>query len=42
MPLAAGADRANEMLDPDTWDSPPWDATRWAALAGVLEMAEKD
>jgi hypothetical protein len=36
------ADRANAMLNPDTWGPPPWPAERWAALAGVLDMAAED
>ena len=33
------AERANEMLDPDTWGPPPWPPERWAALAGVIDQA---
>jgi len=36
------ADRANDMLDSKAWGPPPWPSERWAALAGVIDMASVD
>ena len=36
------AQSANEMLEPSLWGPPPWSADRWAALAGVIDIAKGD
>ena len=36
------AQNANEMLEPSLWGPPPWSADRWAALAGVIDIARGD
>ncbi len=40
VPLEAVAAWANAQLAIDSWGPPPWNATRWATLLNVFELAE--
>jgi hypothetical protein len=40
VPLEWVADWANGQLAIDSWGPPPWNATRWATLLNVFELAE--
>jgi hypothetical protein len=36
------AEQANEMLDCDAWNGPPWTGDQWAVLVGIAQMAAEE
>lgn len=36
------AESANQILDPEAWNPPPWTAHQWGVLAGAIEIAIED